>query len=118
MPEEKEAHPVTLTDQNFEDEVHKFSGVVLVDFWADWCSPCHIMAPRIIELAQKYAGNEKVKIAKLDIETANEIAESHRILSIPTFMIFSGGKQVDFGIGVQPTTELDKKIQKALLDLS
>jgi thioredoxin 1 len=103
-----------LTDENFEQEVLKFSGVVLIDFWAVWCGPCIQMTPRIAELATKYAGNSQVKIAQLNIDEAQKTASAFRIMSIPTFLTFANGEQVDMKVGVSPSTTLEAAIETAL----
>ena len=103
-----------LTDQNFDSEVEQFSGVVMVDFWAVWCGPCHAMSPRVTELAEMFKGNDKVKVAQLNVDDAQETAERFHILSIPTFLFFAAGKQVDMMSGVKPTSELKNKIEQAL----
>lgn len=108
---------VQLTDENFEAEVRQFPGIVLIDFWAVWCGPCQVMNPRIVELANKYAGDARVKIAQLNVDEAPETQNEFRIMSIPTFMIFAGGEQVDVQIGVRPTAELEKVIIERLKTL-
>jgi len=104
----------TLTDQNFTEEVEQFLGVVLVDFWAAWCGPCRVMSPRIEELAQKYAGNEQVKVGSLDTEEQEHVTEKFHILSLPTFKIFANGQIVDEVIGLCPITMLEERVNAAL----
>ena len=115
-------HPLILTDQSFAEEVEQFPGVVLVDLWATWCKPCVIMEPIIEELAQKYAGNPQVKIAKLNIEENVETPRTFNVLSIPCFMFFTAGKLVDprgdVIIGTGPMEPMDEKIQELLTRLT
>ena len=81
-----------LTDQNFEDEVVKSDVPVLVDFWAEWCNPCRMIAPIVEELATEYDG--KLKVCKLDVDAHGSIAQQFKILSIPTVIIFKDGKEI------------------------
>ena len=99
-----------LTDANFPQEVSEFSGLVLVDFWAAWCTPCLMMAPFVEELAKKYADNDMVKIAKLDVDTHQMTAQSFQILSIPTFKVFVNGEIVAEQNGASSIAELEKLI--------
>lgn len=83
-------HVLEFTGANFEAEVLKAEGPVLVDFWAEWCMPCRMLAPTIDQLASEYAG--KVKIGKLDTDANREIAEKYQISAIPTVIVFKGGE--------------------------
>jgi thioredoxin 1 len=105
-------HPVTLTDDNFESEVLKSDKPVLVDFWAEWCGPCKMIAPTIVELAGEYSG--KVKVGKLDVDSNQLIAGKLNIRSIPTLLIFKGGKVVDQIIGAVPKQRIKEKLEVAL----
>jgi thioredoxin 1 len=106
--------PVQVTDQNFKEEVLDFPGIVLVDFWAPWCNPCRIMAPFIEQLAAKYAGNEKVKIAKMDVDENQQTAMEMQIMSIPSLKFFKGGKIVAETVGVTPPNVLESKLEALL----
>lgn len=108
---------IAITKENFEAEVTNFPGVVLIDFWAAWCGPCRAMAPRLAEIAKKYADNENVKVVELDVDAEQELAQEHQVLSIPTFKAFVGGKFVDQRIGLIPASELDNLITKGLSQL-
>ena len=100
---------VQLNDANFEAEVINSETPVLVDFWAEWCGPCRMLAPTIDELAEEYKG--KVKVAKLDTEVGRETASRLGISSIPTVILFKKGQMVNRLIGLRP-----KKDFKAVLD--
>ena len=84
--------PIELNDANFEQEVLKANIPVLVDFWAVWCGPCKMIAPIVEELAIEYDG--KLKIGKLDVDNNQQIAMQYGIRSIPTLLVFKGGKVI------------------------
>ncbi|MGI6439091.1 MAG: thioredoxin [Sphaerochaetaceae bacterium] len=88
---------VTLTTANFEAEVLKSDLPVLVDFWAEWCGPCKMIAPSLVKLAEKYDG--KLKVGKLNVDEQLQLAEQYRIASIPTLAVFKGGEVVGQRIG-------------------
>ena len=99
---------VTLTDQNFEEEVLNSDVPVLVDFWATWCGPCRIIAPVIIELAEEFKG--RAKVAKLDVDHNPATAQNYGVRSIPTLLFFKDGVVVDQLIGAAPKRELTGKL--------
>ena len=113
MSEETHA-AITLTDASFTAEVTEFKGVVLVDFWAAWCGPCQMMAPRIEELAKNYAGNGKVKVGKLNVDEQEQTGMKLRIMSLPTFKVFLNGEEVDEVIGATSQQTLEQVIEKYL----
>ena len=88
---------VILNETNFEEEVIKSDKPVLVDFWANWCGPCRMIAPLIEQLAEKYDG--KVKVCKADVDENAELASSYGVSSIPTLLIFKNGEVVAQRIG-------------------
>lgn len=92
-----------LTSDNFESEVLKNSGSVLVDFWAPWCGPCRQIAPMIEELAKE---NPSTVIGKVNIDDYPELAQKYGINTIPTLLIFKGGEVTDTFIGVRPKAQL------------
>jgi thioredoxin 1 len=103
---------VTLTDQNFQAEVLDSPVPVLVDFWAVWCGPCKAIAPTVEELARDYKG--KVKVGKVDVDSNAGVAGKFGIRSIPTLLVFKGGKVVDQVIGAVPKTKIAESLQKQL----
>ena len=103
---------VELSDGNFEQEVTKSSTPVLADFWAAWCGPCRVIGPVVEELAGTYQG--KVKMGKLNVDDHPQVAAEHRIMNIPTLLLFKGGKEVDRIVGVVPKEELARRIDKVL----
>ena len=105
-------HPVAITDDSFDAEVLKSDVPVLVDFWADWCGPCKIIAPIVEELAGEYDG--KVKFAKLDVDANPKVASTYGIRGIPTLLIFSGGSPIDQVVGAVPKTVLKGRLEKAI----
>lgn len=101
-----------FTTGNFEKEVLQSELPVLVDFYANWCGPCKMMAPIVEGLAQNYDG--KVKVGKLNIDDEMEIAQQYRVMSIPTFILFKDGKAVETSVGAMSKDELESKLQKVL----
>ncbi len=101
-----------VTDSNFKEEVLESTGPVMVDLWADWCGPCHIIAPAIEELAREYQG--RVKVAKLDVDANPETATKYGIRSIPTLLFFKNGQVVDHAVGAVPKKELADKLDSLL----
>jgi thioredoxin 1 len=91
------ANIVTLSQDNFEKEINQSNVPVLVDFWAEWCGPCKMIAPALDELADEFAG--KAKIAKLNVDDNQELAMNYRVSSIPMFLVFKGGQVVGQHLG-------------------
>ena len=104
--------PVEVTDATFEQEVLKSDTPVLVDFWATWCGPCKMIAPIVEELANEFAG--KVKFGKVDVDSNQQIAMQFGIRSIPTLLIFKGGRVVDQLVGAVPKNKLVDTLNKHL----
>jgi thioredoxin 1 len=104
--------PVELTEATFEQEVLKSTIPVLVDFWAAWCGPCKMIAPIVDELASEYEG--KLKTGKVDVDSHQQIAMQYGIRSIPTLLVFKGGKVVEQIVGAAPKKMLVDKISKHL----
>ena len=107
---------ITLTDANFQKEVFENSQPVLVDFWADWCGPCHMIAPTIEELAADFKG--RAKVGKLDVDNNYGVAAQYGIRSIPTLLFFKDGEVVDQVIGVRAKKELADKLNNLLPERS
>jgi len=104
--------PITFTDDNFTTEVLQSDKPVLVDFWAVWCGPCKMIAPFVEELAVELEG--KAKVGKLDVDNNQESAIKYGVRSIPTVLIFKGGKVVDTIIGAVPKVQLKQKLEAAI----
>ena len=103
--------PIVLTDSNFSREVAKYP-VMLVDFWAPWCGPCRMVSPIIEQLAKEYSG--RVAFGKVNVDENQLIAGSFGIQSIPTMIIFKGGKTVDVIIGTLPKGQIETKLNQQL----
>lgn len=86
-----------ITKENFEGEVLKSTGPVLIDFWASWCGPCRMVSPIIDQLAEEYAG--KITVGKVNVDEQAELASQYAIVSIPTILVFKNGKIADKKVG-------------------
>ena len=106
------AHSTIVNDDTFESEVLRSETPVLVDFYADWCGPCKVMAPIVEELVGEFAG--RVKIAKLDVDASPRTSLTYGIRSIPTTMIFDGGKPVAQMVGALPKASLKRGLEEAI----
>jgi thioredoxin 1 len=103
--------PIALTDANFQSEVAKYP-LILVDFWAPWCGPCRMVGPIIEQLAREYSG--RVVFGKVNVDENQRIAGSFGIQSIPTMMIFKGGRAVDVMIGALPKVQIEMKLKQQM----
>jgi len=101
---------LTFTDANFQTEVLEFKGVVVVDYWATWCTPCRIQGPIIDALAEQMSGSTNLKIGKLDVDENGETAQRYKILSIPTVSIFKNGELMEAIVGLRSESDLKEKI--------
>lgn len=104
--------PIEVTDANFESEVIKSEQPVLVDFWAEWCGPCRMVAPIVEELAKEYNGT--LKVGKMDVDSNPQVSMQYGIRSIPTLLVFKGGRVVEQVVGAVPKRILTEKVSKHL----
>jgi thioredoxin 1 len=100
--------PIEITDANFQTEVLNSDKPVLIDFWAVWCGPCKMVAPVVEEIAKEYDG--KLKVGKVDVDNNPEVSMQFGIRSIPTLMVFKGGKVVEQIIGAVPKRNVVEKL--------
>ncbi len=105
-------HPVAVTDATFQQEVEQHEGLVVVDFWATWCGPCHMVAPIMEQLAGQYHG--KVKVLKVDVDANQRTAMRFNVRSIPSILFFKDGRHVDTLVGAYPKPAFEQKIQQHL----
>jgi thioredoxin 2 len=101
--------PIVVTDASFSADVERSPQPVLVDAWAAWCGPCRMIAPVIDELAAEMAG--RVRVAKLNVDENPATAARFGLQSIPTLLIFKGGREVDRIVGVQPKSEISRRLE-------
>lgn len=100
---------INVTDGTFEQEVLQADQPVLVDFWASWCGPCKMVGPIVEELADDFAG--KAKVCKLNVDENTKTAQAYGVMSIPTLILFKGGKEVDRVVGFRPKADLAQLLQ-------
>ena len=98
------AHTITVTDATFADEVLNSDKPVLVDFWAEWCGPCRMVAPVLDEIAA--AHTEEIIVAKVNIDENPKVAQEYQILAIPNMSVFKGGEMVKSIVGAKPKSAL------------
>lgn len=101
---------VTLTDATFDTEVTNAEQPVLIDFWAEWCGPCRMVAPIVESLAEDYRG--KVKVAKLNVDENPQVSRRFNIRSIPTLLLFKDGELKETAIGLQPKPQLEQLLDR------
>jgi thioredoxin 1 len=105
--DEQPDHPITLKTENFHDAVAHYP-LLVVDCWAGWCAPCHMIAPVIEELAKDYKG--KMVFGKVDADADPAVLQEFGIMSIPTLLVFKNGKKVDQLIGAMPKAMLESRL--------
>ncbi|MFH0714429.1 MAG: thioredoxin [Candidatus Diapherotrites archaeon] len=103
--------PLSLSDSTFEKAVFE-NKLIVVDFWAEWCSPCQIVGPLIEQLAEEYAG--KIVFAKLNVDESPLTAQKFSVMSIPTILVFKNGKPVEELIGSQPKKDIENAFKPYL----
>jgi thioredoxin 2 len=104
--------PITVTDASFAAEVESSPIPVLLDMWAAWCGPCHMLAPVIDELAVELTG--RVQVGKLNVDENRLTASRFRVQSIPTLLLLKGGKEIARIVGVQPKSEIIRQVEQAI----
>ena len=108
--------PITVTDESFEQEIESSKGLVIVDFWAEWCGPCRMIAPAVRELADEYNG--RVAVGKLNIDENPDTPQKYGVRSIPTLLLFKNGEVVESTVGVagkeQLAALLDKHVEQKI----
>ena len=104
--------PQPVTDASFAQEVERSPVPVLVDAWAPWCGPCHVIAPVIDQLAGEWAG--RVRVVKLNVDDNPQIAARFGLRSIPTLLVMKDGREVDRLVGVQPKQEIARRLERAV----
>jgi thioredoxin 1 len=109
MPNDPIVH---LNDGNFDEEIKKFQGPVLVDFWAAWCGPCKAIAPSLEQLASEMTG--RAVVAKVNVDESGDVSNRFGIRSIPTLMVFKEGRVVDQMVGAAPKEHIRRLIEKHL----
>jgi thioredoxin 1 len=103
-------HPVPVTDDSFAQEIEQYEGLAVVDFWATWCGPCHMVAPIMEQIASEYDG--RVKVAKLDVDANQKTMMRFNVRSIPSILFFRDGRLVDQIVGAYPKAAFEQKIQQ------
>ena len=106
------AEPFEATESNWDEQVLQSELPVLVDFWAEWCGPCKMIAPSVHDMAEEYDG--QLNVAKLDVDNAPNIALKYGVRSIPALIFFKDGQPVDQIVGAVPKSVLKKKVDSVL----
>jgi thioredoxin 1 len=104
--------PLNVSENDFSNTVLKSDKIVLVDFWAQWCGPCKMIAPALKEIAKEYAG--KAIVAKVDLDKNQNIASNYKIVNIPTLLFFQNGQIVDVAVGAYPKDFYKSKLDQIL----
>lgn len=107
-----QGNTVAVTDDNFTETIEK-ADLAMVDFWAEWCGPCRIIAPFVEQLAEEYK-DKGVLVGKLDVDHNQNIAARYNIRSIPAVLFFKNGEHVDTVVGAVPKAQLERKLREHL----
>jgi thioredoxin 1 len=105
-------HLTAVTDATFGAEVEEHKGLAIVDFWATWCGPCHMVAPILDQLAGEYLG--QLKVTKVDVDANQKTAMRFNVRSIPSILFFKDGRHVDTLVGAYPKAAFEQKIKQHL----
>jgi thioredoxin 1 len=105
-------HAVEITNLNFDEKVTNNEIPVLIDFWAEWCAPCRMLAPAVEKIAEEYKG--KAIVGKVDIDSQVELAQKFGVMSIPTLILFKNGEVFDKSVGVVPKEKIAAMIDSAI----
>ena len=100
---------ITLTSDNFKEEVLNSSVPVLVDFWAPWCGPCRMVGPIVSEVAEEMEG--RAKVGKINVDEQQALAETYGVMSIPTLIVFKGGEAAETAVGVRSKPDIIKMLE-------
>ncbi len=100
---------LNITNNDFENEVVKSDLPVLVDFWAEWCGPCKIVSPIVDEIAEELKG--ELKVVKVNVDDAQDLASNYQVMSIPTLVVFKGGEAVERIVGAMAKDQLLEKVR-------
>jgi thioredoxin 1 len=103
---------ITVTGENFQKEVLESPLPVLLDFWAEWCNPCRMIAPSVEQLAESYKG--KIIVGKVNVDIEADLAAQYNIISIPTLMVFKGGEVAAHKVGAFPKHDIEALIKASL----
>ncbi len=95
---------ISVTADNFEQEVLKTEGIVMVDFWAAWCGPCKMLSPIVDQIAEEHP---EIKVCKVNIDEEPSLAIDYKVMSIPTLLVFKNGEKVNMSIGVQLKSDIE-----------
>jgi thioredoxin 2 len=106
----RDSKPVTVTDATFATDVERSPLPVLLDLWAPWCGPCKMIAPVLEDVAREMAG--RVRVAKLNVDENPATATRFNVMSIPTLLVLKNGREIERIIGVQPKTEIVRRLEK------